>query len=318
MIPRVMGHVTGLSPLLVLVSVSAIGLLFGGFYVLLATPLTAVLVDAARRDRARQGPGRGRRAGRAVRERVERLSLGLAPAAEDQAAEREAEPEGADREGADRDRLAPRRETLPSGRAPPAPRSSAARRAAACAARRPPSTRGRGRRRSRSTHRAFHSVYSVGSALPVRLLHISDLHAGSVEETGRRAAASSRSWSGFSPNLIAVTGDLTHRGRRPEHEHAAAFLRGLGRPLLVIPGNHDIPYTFPARFTRPWAEFERQWETVEPVFRSDEPARRRASTRCGPGGTSRAGSAARRSPARPSCWPTRPRARCAWSRSTTT
>jgi putative heme transporter len=43
-IPRVMGHVTGISPLLVLVSVSAIGLLFGGFYVLLATPLTAVLV----------------------------------------------------------------------------------------------------------------------------------------------------------------------------------------------------------------------------------------------------------------------------------
>ena len=38
----------------------------------------------------------------------------------------------------------------------------------------------------------------------------------------------------------------------------------------MVPGNHDIPYTFPARFTRPWAEFERQWETVEPVFRSDE------------------------------------------------
>ncbi len=72
-----------------------------------------------------------------------------------------------------------------------------------------------------------------------------------------------------SPELIAVTGDLTHRGRRREHERAADFLRSLGRPLLVIPGNHDIPYSFPARFTRPWAEFERQWETVEPVFRSD-------------------------------------------------
>jgi len=72
-----------------------------------------------------------------------------------------------------------------------------------------------------------------------------------------------------SPELIAVTGDLAHRGRRSEHERAAAFLRSLGRPLLVIPGNHDIPYTFPARFTRPWAEFERQWETLEPVFRSD-------------------------------------------------
>jgi predicted PurR-regulated permease PerM len=43
-IPRVMGHVTGLSPMLVLVSVSTIGLLLGGFYVLLATPLVAVLV----------------------------------------------------------------------------------------------------------------------------------------------------------------------------------------------------------------------------------------------------------------------------------
>lgn len=71
------------------------------------------------------------------------------------------------------------------------------------------------------------------------------------------------------PELIAVTGDLAHRGRRREHERAAGFLRGLGRPLLVIPGNHDIPYAFPARFTSPWAEFERQWETVEPVFRSE-------------------------------------------------
>jgi predicted PurR-regulated permease PerM len=43
-IPRVMGHVTGLSPMLVLVSVSCIGLLLGPFYVLLATPLVATLV----------------------------------------------------------------------------------------------------------------------------------------------------------------------------------------------------------------------------------------------------------------------------------
>jgi len=112
-------------------------------------------------------------------------------------------------------------------------------------------------------------VYSVDSALPVRLLHISDLHAGSVEET-----AIERSLEPLveraRPELIVVTGDLAHRGRRREHERAAAFLRGLGRPLLVIPGNHDIPYTFPARFTRPWAEFERQWGTVEPVHRSEE------------------------------------------------
>jgi predicted PurR-regulated permease PerM len=53
-IPRVMGHAVGLSPMLVLVSVTSVGLLFGGFYVLLATPLVAVLatlVDVIVRDK---------------------------------------------------------------------------------------------------------------------------------------------------------------------------------------------------------------------------------------------------------------------------
>ena len=43
-IPRVLGHAVGLSPLLVLVGVTAVGLLLGGFYVLLAVPIVAVLV----------------------------------------------------------------------------------------------------------------------------------------------------------------------------------------------------------------------------------------------------------------------------------
>ncbi|MBV8480561.1 MAG: AI-2E family transporter [Actinobacteria bacterium] len=41
--PRVLGHAVGLSPFVVLFSVTAIGILFGGFYVLLAIPITAVL-----------------------------------------------------------------------------------------------------------------------------------------------------------------------------------------------------------------------------------------------------------------------------------
>jgi predicted PurR-regulated permease PerM len=51
--PRVLGHAVGLSPLVVLVSVTAIGILLGGFYVLLAIPITAVLstlVDVVLRD----------------------------------------------------------------------------------------------------------------------------------------------------------------------------------------------------------------------------------------------------------------------------
>jgi predicted PurR-regulated permease PerM len=49
-VPRVLGEAVGLSPLVVLVSVTAVGILFGGFYVLLAVPLAAVLatvVDVA-------------------------------------------------------------------------------------------------------------------------------------------------------------------------------------------------------------------------------------------------------------------------------
>jgi predicted PurR-regulated permease PerM len=53
-IPRVLGDATGLSPLLVLVSVTAVGFLFGGFAVVLAVPLVAVLVtvlDVVVRDK---------------------------------------------------------------------------------------------------------------------------------------------------------------------------------------------------------------------------------------------------------------------------
>jgi predicted PurR-regulated permease PerM len=43
-IPRVLGHAVGLTPLTVLISISAVALLFGGFAVLLAIPIAAVLV----------------------------------------------------------------------------------------------------------------------------------------------------------------------------------------------------------------------------------------------------------------------------------
>jgi predicted PurR-regulated permease PerM len=43
-VPKVLGHAVGLSPLVVLFSVTAIGLLLGGVYVLLAVPIAAVLV----------------------------------------------------------------------------------------------------------------------------------------------------------------------------------------------------------------------------------------------------------------------------------
>jgi 3',5'-cyclic AMP phosphodiesterase CpdA len=103
---------------------------------------------------------------------------------------------------------------------------------------------------------------------PTRLLHLSDLHVGTDEEPRLEPGLESLI-DRVDPELIVASGDLTHRGRPEQHDRAADFLLGLGRPVLAIPGNHDIPYTPIARFTSTFAQFERHWETTEPVHRSD-------------------------------------------------
>lgn len=103
--------------------------------------------------------------------------------------------------------------------------------------------------------------------MPSRVLHLSDLHFGAGDDEaivrGTQVLVAR-----FRPDLVIASGDLSHRGRRAQLEQAAAFLRGLDRPVLAIPGNHDLPYTFPARFTRSFDEFERLWETTEPTYSS--------------------------------------------------
>jgi 3',5'-cyclic AMP phosphodiesterase CpdA len=101
-----------------------------------------------------------------------------------------------------------------------------------------------------------------------RLLHVSDLHAGTHEEQ-EVTRALARLVERLEPQLVVASGDLAHRGRRQQLERAAELLRSLGPPVLAVPGNHDLPYT-PARFLRPWAEFERIWETTEPTASSPE------------------------------------------------
>jgi 3',5'-cyclic AMP phosphodiesterase CpdA len=104
--------------------------------------------------------------------------------------------------------------------------------------------------------------------VPTRLLHISDLHVGTREAPPVEQALEAL-LERTRPELVVASGDLTHRGRPEQHAAAAAFLGQLGTPVLAVPGNHDIPYTFPARFTRTFVEFERHWETTEPIFRSE-------------------------------------------------
>jgi len=102
----------------------------------------------------------------------------------------------------------------------------------------------------------------------VRVLHLSDLHLGSKGgEIGGPGLEQLIARAG--PELIVVSGDLANRGRRGQIEQAAALLRSLGPKVVAVPGNHDLPYSLPARFSHPWREFERQWQTTEPVYRSE-------------------------------------------------
>jgi 3',5'-cyclic AMP phosphodiesterase CpdA len=101
-----------------------------------------------------------------------------------------------------------------------------------------------------------------------RLLHVSDLHAGTHNDRETEQALA-RLVERLEPQIVVASGDLAHRGRRQQLERAAELLRSLGPRVLAVPGNHDLPHT-PARFVRPWAEFERVWETTEPTASSPD------------------------------------------------
>jgi len=103
---------------------------------------------------------------------------------------------------------------------------------------------------------------------PVRVLHVSDLHAGTKEAPGLGAALHDLVGT-VDPELVVASGDLTHRNHPDQHERAARILRALERPLLVIPGNHDIPMLPPWRFTSTFKAFRGQWPETEPLHRSD-------------------------------------------------
>jgi 3',5'-cyclic AMP phosphodiesterase CpdA len=98
-----------------------------------------------------------------------------------------------------------------------------------------------------------------------RILHVSDLHFGARDDPVLEQALAGLV-DRVDPELLIASGDLTHRGRPAQHQLAASFLRRFELPVVAVPGNHDIPYTFPARFTSTWTQFEREWQTTEPTY----------------------------------------------------
>jgi 3',5'-cyclic AMP phosphodiesterase CpdA len=102
------------------------------------------------------------------------------------------------------------------------------------------------------------------------IAHVSDLHFG--REDPRAAEALLADLAALSPSVVAVSGDLTQRARPRQFERARAFLDRVAAPLVVVPGNHDVPlYDVLRRFARPLARY-RAFITseLEPVFEDDE------------------------------------------------
>jgi 3',5'-cyclic AMP phosphodiesterase CpdA len=107
-------------------------------------------------------------------------------------------------------------------------------------------------------------------ATTTRILHVSDFHVGAHDDGRREVEDAVRALAAdLAPELVIASGDLSHRNRAAEHARAAAFLRSLELPLLVLPGNHDLPSAPPWRLTAPYARFLAEWPETEPVYRSD-------------------------------------------------
>lgn len=102
------------------------------------------------------------------------------------------------------------------------------------------------------------------------IAHLSDIHFGRVDS--RIIEPLVRTIEAVSPDLVAVSGDLTQRARRSQFREAREFLDKLRFPVLVVPGNHDVPlFNLAARFIDPYGGYRRYIQkNLEPVYESAE------------------------------------------------
>lgn len=88
-----------------------------------------------------------------------------------------------------------------------------------------------------------------------RLFHVSDVHFGAEDPAA--IAWFDALVKAESPDAVVMTGDLTMRARSKQFSAAAAWLQGLGVPVTVEVGNHDLPYFNPwKRFVTPYHRYE--------------------------------------------------------------
>jgi len=99
-----------------------------------------------------------------------------------------------------------------------------------------------------------------------KIIQLSDLHFGRTNPV--IVAALQKFIPDLSPDIIAVSGDLTQRAKEAEFREARAFLDSLPFPKIVVPGNHDVPlYNLIRRFYKPLRRFSGLiQENIEPEY----------------------------------------------------
>ena len=103
--------------------------------------------------------------------------------------------------------------------------------------------------------------------MTTRLFHISDVHFGVEDRAALDAVA--RAVAEERPDAVVCTGDLTQRAKHREYARAAEWFAGLGVPVVLEPGNHDMPYYNPwERFTDPFRRYNRLRQAVPGGFAS--------------------------------------------------
>lgn len=77
------------------------------------------------------------------------------------------------------------------------------------------------------------------SRVPLRIAHISDIHAGEPTFQHEVMAGVISRINAMQPDVVIVAGDVTSAGYEDEYAQAAAILAQIEAPKVIIPGNHD-------------------------------------------------------------------------------
>ena len=93
---------------------------------------------------------------------------------------------------------------------------------------------------------------------PLLIAHLSDLHFGCLRDAFITEALLDH-LNQQPLAAVIISGDLTQRARRRQFLQAQAFIKAIKAPVLVIPGNHDIPawYHPVERMLYPYRRYQR-------------------------------------------------------------